>query len=215
MSKPIFSVVIVTLSLSVLPACGEAADPAAAGPASADGAAAGPAQQESEINARSCDNTQLFLEVGIADDLRQTVAPTFVKEGYYVVVPGAVSAYDSYGGDMVHTVLGTGTSAERVFDVNPGGSFSATVGGFPSGDRFQRRGFSAAQALFDAMTQATESQSTENGWTTRKRVSKKGRVDCQVRTQGGAIRDASCTVRNLLFSRVVSGTTESAIYCVR
>lgn len=149
----------------------------------------------------SCDAMDLFITQGLAQDLRATVDPKFFPNGYEIVIPKALRAFDGYGGDIVETVLGVRTTVARVWDVHPGGPSSAVVGGAKSGDKFSRQGLEAARALFNAMTKAVETSTTDSGWTTTTRVSTAGRFRCDLRTNAGALQDASCTFDNLLFSQ--------------
>lgn len=190
---------------------------ACSGPTAADETTApSPEVAESDLSAAStCDQSELFVKQGLAQDMRDTLGASFVVD-YQIKVPGALIAYDSYGGDMIQAPLGASAGAARVFDVNPGGNFSATFGGSPSnGNKFQKRGFSAAKALFAAMSGAAQSTATDQGWTTTTRTSKGGRFSCEQRTQGGAIKDASCSFSDLLMIHAASWPKSATDFCVQ
>ena len=184
--------------------------PAPDGTAAPDGVAT-----ESDLSVpTTCDQNQLFVKQGLAQDMRDTLGATFVRD-YQVTVPGALIAYDGYGGDMIQAPIGAHASAARVFDVAPGGAFSATVGGSRDGDKFGKRGYAAANAVFAAMTHATQKSSTDQGWTTTTRTSKGGRFSCEQRTQGGVIQDASCSFGDLLMINAVSWPKSAKDFCVQ
>ena len=184
--------------------------------ASDDPAAAAPADvAESDLSTSTCDQSELFVKQGLAQDMRDTLGASFVKD-YQIKVPGALIAYDSYGGDMIQAPIGASAGAERVFAANPGGNFSASIGGSATnGDKFQKRGFTAAKALFGAMAGAAQTTSTDQGWTTTTRKSKGGRFVCEQRTQGGAIKDASCSFGDLLMIHAVSWPKSATDFCVQ
>ena len=169
---------------------------AADAPASAD-------PSEAELSTKtSCEQTQVFAKYGLATDLRNAVDPRFVANGYEVTVPGSIRAFDSYGGDMVYTVLGASASAERVFAQNPGGAFSAEVGGTPgSSARLERQSYQAGKALFDALTRAVESTHNDGAQTVTSRRSAEGRISCERRRVSGGPASYSCTFSDLLFVR--------------
>lgn len=171
---------------------------------------------ESDLSAAAtCDQNELFVKQGLAQDMRDTLGASFIKD-YQIGVPGALIAYDSYGGDMIQAPLGASASAERVFATNPGGSFSASIGGSSTnGDKLSKRGFAAAKALFAAMEHTAETSSTDQGWTTATRKSKGGRFSCEQRTQGGKLQDASCSFRDLLILRTVSWPKSAKNFCVQ
>ncbi len=171
---------------------------------------------ESDLSAAAtCDQNELFVKQGLAQDMRDSLGASFIKD-YQIGVPGALIAYDSYGGDMIQAPLGASASAERVFATNPGGSFSASIGGSSTnGDKLSKRGFAAAKALFAAMEHTAETSSTDQGWTTATRKSKGGRFSCEQRTQGGKLQDASCSFRDLLILRTVSWPKSAKNFCVQ
>lgn len=190
---------------------------ACSAPAPADETPTAPVDvAESDLSTRStCDQSELFVKQGLAQDMRETLGASFVKD-YQVSVPGALIAYDSYGGDIIQAPLGASAGAARVFDQNPGGAFSASIGGSPTnGNKFNRRGFAAAKSLFAAMNGAAETSTTEQGWTTTTRTSKASRFSCQQRTQGGSIMDASCSFGDLLMVHAVSWPKSATAFCVQ
>lgn len=198
------------LSLLSLAAC--EGSPVPSGSASAE-----PASEvsESDLSTATCDQNELFVKQGLAQDMRETLGAAFIKD-YQVRVPGALYAYDSYGGDMIQTVLGASASAAQVFAVNPGGPFSGNLGGSEGNtSKLSKRGLTAARALFDAMSGATQTSSTDQGWTTTTRTSKGGRFSCEQRTQGGVVRDASCSFKDLLMIHTVSWPKSATDFCVR
>ena len=137
-----------TLALLVLTAC--EGSPSAPG---VDNAQPEPtsAAAVSDLSSASCDQNELFVKQGLAQDMRDTLGAAFVKD-YQIRVPGALIAYDSYGGDMIQTILGASASAAQVFAVNPGGPFSGQVGGSAgNSSKLSTRGLVAAKALFDAI----------------------------------------------------------------
>jgi hypothetical protein len=210
MSK--FVVVSSLVSIFAITGCGGAP------PASNDSNDSSPTPESRADDLRStsstCDQNEVFVKQGLAQDMRDTLGASFVKN-YDVRVPGSIVAYDSYGGDMIEAPLGTSASAASVFSTNPGGPFSATIAGSAGRtDKFSTRGFAAAKALFVAMTGATETTSTDQGWTTTVRTSKAGRFSCQERTQNGALKDASCSFGDLLILRTVSWPKTATDFCV-
>ena len=173
------------------------------------------AAAESDLSGASCDQNELFVKQGLAQDMRDTLGAAFVKD-YQIKVPGALIAYDGYGGDMIQTVLGASASAAQVFAVNPGGPFSGQLGGsVGNSSNFSKRGLVAAKALFDAMSGAAQTSATDQGWTTTTRTSKGGRFACELRTQGGAVRDGSCSFKDLLMVHTVSWPQSATDFCVR
>ncbi len=171
---------------------------------------------ESDLSTSStCDQSELFVKQGLAQDMRETLGASFVKD-YQVSVPGALIAYDGYGGDIIQAPLGASAGAARVFDRNPGGVFSASFGGSSTnGNKFDRRGFAAAKSLFAAMNTAVETSTADQGWTTTTRTSKAGHFSCQQRTQGGSIMDASCSFGDLLMLHAVSWPKSATAFCVQ
>ena len=80
---------------------------------------------------------------------------------------------------MIYTVPGVGASAERVFDTNPGGAIHAQISvSKGSIGRTAKALFTASKVLFDAMTRATETTDSQDGYTTVTRTSPGGRVAC-------------------------------------
>ena len=212
MSKPLLTSSVLALLL----VAGCSAPPPAGDPSPGAEPAVAPEVAESDLSTRAtCDQAELFVKQGLAQDMRDTLGAAFVRD-YQTHVPGALIAYDSYGGDMIQAPLGASASAAKVFDQNPGGAFSATFGGASAnGNKFTTRGFTAAKALFAAMSGAAETSATEQGWTTVTRKSKGGRFVCEQRTQGGAVRDASCSFSDLLMIHAASWPKSATDFCVQ
>ena len=208
----LMSKLVLIPSLFALVALAACSSPEAGGNAPAPA----PEVAESDLaTGATCDQSELFVKQGLAQDMRDTLGASFVKD-YQINVPGAVIAYDSYGGDMIQGPLGASASAAKVFDVHPGGNFSGAFGGSSTnGDKFTKRGFTAAKALFAAMNGATQTSATDQGWTTTTRKSKGGRFSCEQRTNGGAVKDASCSFGDLLMIHVVSWPKSAADFCVQ
>lgn len=197
------------LSLSLLSAVAVAAcsAPPPAGD-SADVSESVPAELKTPSR---CDGTDIFVQYGLYDDLKAGVDPKF-SPSYTVDVPGALRAFASYGGDMVTTVPGAGASAERVFDVNPGGAFHGEVGGSPDAtDAASLKRFRAAKALYEAMTRSVETSKTEQGVTWTYRTTPGRRAQCEKYTYGSR-SSYSCRFSDLLFVRGAS-TTGAVDFC--
>lgn len=207
MSK-LTSLPAVVVALLAVTSC--AGDPSALPDAPSESNAQG---AESDLSRRSCDQNQLFVKQGLADDMRTTLGAAFVS-GYQVRVPGAFIVYDSYGGDIVQAPLGASARADRAVGAHPGGTFTAYVGGHPSGNTFEKRGFIAAKALFDAMTAALETSTSEPGWTVRTRTSKGAHFSCVLRIQGDVVRESSCAFEDLLVLSTVSFSTTATGFCL-
>jgi hypothetical protein len=215
------SKLVVLFSLvSLLALAGCAGSPASSSDSSssADTSAGGPQATSSPSSSApaTCDQTQLFVKQGLAQDMRDTLGASFIKGGYEIHVPGALIAYDSYGGDMIQAPLGTSASAANVFTNSPGGAFFARIAGSTAqSDRFATQGFTAAKALFDAMAGAAETSTTEQGLTTTVRTSKASRFSCQEVTQSGAVKSASCSFSDLLMLDAVSWPQTASNFCVQ
>lgn len=189
------------LLLSTLAATACNAPSGSVDPAEGTAAEAPPEEASSDLTKSTrCEGTDIFVKYGLFDDLKAAVDPKF-SPGYYVDVPGSLRAFVSYGGDMVTTVAGAGASAERVFDVSPGGAFHGEVGGAPDAARgapLER--YKAAKALYEAMTRATETSKTQSGVTWTHRTSPGGRVRCE-RYVYGSKASYTCGFSELLYVR--------------
>jgi hypothetical protein len=168
-------------------------------------------QGESELRTRRCDYTQLFVQLGFVQDL----AAALDTGPYTAHVPGVVSGHLSYGGDMVSVHIGVKTSAARIWDTNPGGDFSATIGGFVEGGRYDLQGLQMASKLFRALKKGTTSTVTEHGLVTVTKRSPGGRVTCEATSKVGtsAHISAQCTFSKLLSSTPLSYEQQLNDFC--
>ena len=160
-----------------------------------------------------CDHTALFVTGGLYGELVGAVAPSFVRAGYRVHVPGAVDAFMSYGGDMVYTVVGAGAEAEDAFAASPG-AFHGVLTGSSTGSALQKGTFHAAQALFAALTLATETSRTEGTMSIVRRATSTSRVACEKWASTGQPDQYSCTFSGLLRASPSTMTGPgTAAYC--
>jgi hypothetical protein len=128
-----------------------------------------------------CRTTLLRTGMGVVADLAGAVAPR--PEGSDFEIPNVVTGRVGMGIEML-TVVTALKVDEDALQARPRSPISATFGGRKTLDGQSTVGFRAAEALFNAMTRARETQDPSTGAVNR--TSPGGRVLCTMRTGQGA-----------------------------